>query len=429
MTAPEARPAPTADARVGPGHVLGVAIAVVPLIAIFNPKGVAPLFAVTAIVALALHLKAHRRFPRLPMPVSLAVLALGLWAAASMLWHVAPSVGRTIALTLPLTLFAGCVLIGAVREIDERQREFLRGAAVVGAVLGAGLALVELGGQFPFSRLYMLVVKDRLAGWDARIPNWEINNGAVAVALFLWPALAVLWSRGARVRAVILYLMAAAVAVGSGSLAAAVSVAAGAAAALVAALPGKWGRVVLGAGILVIVFGAPAIMSTFPDGRSFARDHPGLPYSVYPRVMIWQFVTERIWQAPVLGHGVKSSRALGDNRPRLDFFIGSDPRTRIPANTQPVPLHPHNGVLQVWLELGGVGAAIGAALLLGILGAIFRRRPRDGLFHAANAALIGGLCIACVAFGLWQGWWQGTLWLLAAVFAGLWGPRGTPAGD
>jgi O-antigen ligase len=82
--------------------------------------------------------------------------------------------------------------------------------------------------------------------------------------------------------------------------------------------------------------------------------------------------------------------------------------------TQPhaelMPLHPHNGALQLWLELGVIGALIGAALMLALGVAASRSAaPAAGAGMLASAAVTGML-----SFGLWQAWWVASL-LLAMV--------------
>jgi O-antigen ligase len=75
-----------------------------------------------------------------------------------------------------------------------------------------------------------------------------------------------------------------------------------------------------------------------------------------------------------------------------------------------MPLHPHNGALQLWLELGGIGALIGAALMLALGFAASRSAaPAVGVGMLASAAVTGML-----SFGLWQAWWFASL-LLAIV--------------
>jgi O-antigen ligase len=81
-----------------------------------------------------------------------------------------------------------------------------------------------------------------------------------------------------------------------------------------------------------------------------------------------------------------------------------------------MPLHPHNGVLQIWLELGAVGA-----LLLGALvGCAFWQAASlasPPARAAASAAVASAVVIGCVSYGIWQTQWLAVLGLIAAFLA------------
>ncbi len=76
-------------------------------------------------------------------------------------------------------------------------------------------------------------------------------------------------------------------------------------------------------------------------------------------------------------------------------------------------LHPHNGALQIWVELGMMGALLGAGLLFFI--------TQDGLKLSVveQAGFYGGLIsvlvIAMLSYGVWQSWWDEELWLFAGL--------------
>ncbi len=71
-----------------------------------------------------------------------------------------------------------------------------------------------------------------------------------------------------------------------------------------------------------------------------------------------------------------------------------------------VPLHPHNGPLQLWFELGLPGAVLGTLFWLWLWGRVGACAARDRL-HGATAAATATvyLVIGSVSFGLWQEWW------------------------
>jgi len=126
--------------------------------------------------------------------------------------------------------------------------------------------------------------------------------------------------------------------------------------------------------------------------------------------MIWQFAAQRLMEAPTIGWGLDAARNLPGGKDIIEVPLGGG---RV-AKGEIMPLHPHNGPLQVWLELG----AIGAVLLATTLALAVRRlyaRARDGAaVLAATAWGLTATIIACLSYGLWQSWWLGALWLSAA---------------
>jgi hypothetical protein len=143
-----------------------------------------------------------------------------------------------------------------------------------------------------------------------------------------------------------------------------------------------------------------------------------LPPSAVHRLVIWDFAAARIAEKPITGWGLEASRAMPGGRAlpdaaTLDRLNIANPAQRealaLP-HVEVMPLHPHNGALQLWLELGGIGALIGAALMLALGVAASRSAaPAAGAGMLASAAVTGML-----SFGLWQAWWVASL-LLAMV--------------
>ena len=79
--------------------------------------------------------------------------------------------------------------------------------------------------------------------------------------------------------------------------------------------------------------------------------------------------------------------------------------------------HPHNSFLQVWAELGFVGAALAAAIVLLTVRAVAVLPKR--LLASAIGLMAAAAAIAFVEHGAWQAWWTAGLgtaitWLRAA---------------
>jgi O-antigen ligase len=80
-------------------------------------------------------------------------------------------------------------------------------------------------------------------------------------------------------------------------------------------------------------------------------------------------------------------------------------------------LHPHNAILQVWLELGVVGAGLLALFLVKIL--ILVQKVTRNHWEAAvcYGVFTSGLTISSLSYGIWQSWWLGSLFLAGAFMA------------
>lgn len=121
------------------------------------------------------------------------------------------------------------------------------------------------------------------------------------------------------------------------------------------------------------------------------------------RIEIWRYVSELIEGRFIEGHGFDAARAVGQNAALLPSFEG---KTSF--------LHPHNGLLQIWLELG----LVGVTLFLGTAISGFRRFLAGEPSRIALAAVCGTITTSAViwslSFGVWQGWWLAVLCLTTA---------------
>ena len=118
------------------------------------------------------------------------------------------------------------------------------------------------------------------------------------------------------------------------------------------------------------------------------------------RVVIWQHVGELLRNNILHGYGFDSARVVGaatdlfPERPGLATF-----------------LHPHNGMLQIWLELG----VVGVALLVCTFGMMFAHILKTNPSRGALATIAGTFgfttTIWLLSYGVWQGWWLAVIGL------------------
>lgn len=124
-------------------------------------------------------------------------------------------------------------------------------------------------------------------------------------------------------------------------------------------------------------------------------------FSYVHRLHIYREVSQLIKQSPlrqkILGAGFDSSRFLG----KETFEFSFDFQKKETHISQKIPIHPHNMILQIALELGLVG------LLLALIG--LWKIP----FYNRSQMLVGFVAAgqACISVGIWQTWWMATIWI------------------
>ena len=98
------------------------------------------------------------------------------------------------------------------------------------------------------------------------------------------------------------------------------------------------------------------------------------------------------------------------------------------TNVPVLSLHTHNGLSQVWLELGLPGIVASLVLLIGALRWIDRTAADRWNAAAALATFGSGFLIFQLSYGIWQGWWQSAIWIAVALTAAIVGGRAASAG-
>jgi len=387
------------------------ALLVGPAVGVLAPKGTVVVLAVAALLTVAdagVRGELARSLAatwRRPSSGTLLIVAGFLWLAVSAALAGSPAGGLRIVGQL-----AGLALLAVlVRPAFMASGDRLVRAALLGLALGA-LLLAEEGVTGNFLR--GLVDDPPPDGWQLN----QVNLGATNLVVFACACAALIAGHRGRVAAAGVLAAAAATTFAFDSLAASL---AGCAALAVYGAATRWPRAVRA----VLRWGAIAAVVAMPLAvRGLDRLPPSatdaLPASALHRVLIWNFTVDRMAERPVLGWGLDSARHLG--RGRTVDIRGK--------TVDALPLHPHNGVLQVWVETGLPGIAL---LLCGILW--LTRRPGNPEAEPAKLALAAAAAaIGLTAYGLWQMHWLASLIVAAfgvAAARGENGRSGSGAGD
>ena len=364
-------------------------------IALFAPKGEVPLLLVCCAATLAT--AEGRSLARYAFrgPLVWALAALLLWALAAASWSADPLDAFALWLRVTGLLVAACMLCAAVADADDPS-PLLR-ALPLGAVLGLALAAVEMGAGNP--------IRSAIEGVHEGLQNYQsywLNRGMTALALLIWPAAAALWPRS-RASAAALLAAGGLTLLAGPQMAAKLAFAAALGVAAVVWLLGRKLRPLLVALAFALSLGMPLAVGLLPDAAELQAQQ--VTSSISHRTQIWSFAADRIGDRPLAGWGFDASRSIPGGQQIAPGTI---------ANL--MPLHPHNGVLQVWLELGAVGAALlGALIACAFWQAASLASPSARA--AASAAVASAVVIGCVSYGVWQTQWLAVLGLIAAFLA------------
>jgi exopolysaccharide production protein ExoQ len=331
-------------------------------------------------------------------PLGMASLAFLAWALVSILWSSSPA---TTALGLLEALVpAASALIIAV-GLSGQMRHFRSRTAALGLAFGLALACAVM--------LFDLATGMSLQrALGNRAQAFALNRAILTVLVVSTPVL--WWLARDRLLPRSVYLVFGgllAVCVISSHSGAAVLGSAGA--LLIYALARYAPRSAVGAlliGAFLSLAAAPVIGETLFRSISKGAHERMTGASSEARVAIWRSFEVVVRERPLLGWGFGVSSVIADD-PRVRQI---DPDTRAMLNVG----HPHNAALQIWVELGAVGAALAFLVLAFLLRSIARH---DADAAAPRLALVAGASVvALVGHGAWQGWWIASLGLAAVLF-------------
>ena len=347
------------------------------------------------------------------------------WALISALWSSAP------AHTIAKSLYLGMLLLGLLGlsawqacEPPENLNRAGIGLLIAVCITGVIMAIDVQTNQglvrwflttFPFLRgesTKHIVVYDGVITAQSEA---EINRRTAVMTLLLWPAALVavnVWTTRLRSaaghpwRTVFIPLVVTAFAAAGAAIAlgghqsSQTALAAGIAMFLAARVSQRFA--IIGAAAVwtvLVVLIVPIVMGAHAKGL---QEAPWLFHSARHRVVIWNHTVQRIGLKPWIGIGADATPAakeFADEQTVKDAGF--------PVSTG---RHAHNAYLQVWYELGVVGAALllfaGLALLPVIAGLPSQAVPW-ALAQAATSAIM-----AASSFSIWQ------VWFLASIAAG-----------
>ncbi|MBI4968882.1 MAG: O-antigen ligase family protein [Rhodospirillales bacterium] len=384
--------------------VLYAEILLTPILAALAPLGLATLIWLGGMTLAADAATRQALTAKAPPPFYLLLAGLAGWGLLSSAWSVHPEQSLWSGTRLLLLVLIALLHLKAVETLGpEPRRRILRGMAFAG--LGYLLIVtLAVGSESPLVKLFHLIDPKNLDDDKSRF------NRGIAAYTVLCSAYVMAWIRyrGALWGIAFGFLSVAVLTHGMSMAVPLTILGAG----LIGTLAWKLGRPVAFAayGIMLALFLLlPQIFAALYS-QDWVKEllRNTMSWNIKHRLIIWQFATERYFEHPLLGWGLDGSRRLPGGSDSIPGVEGAEF----------MPLHPHNGFLQVWLELGVPGA-----ILLAISLALLARYQMANL---GDAKLRLGLVLAAsfayfiqgsVSYGIWQNWWIAVALLSALHFA------------
>jgi len=353
-----------------------------PWLAFLSPRGTGALIPIMAVLILGAHFWRNRELGPLRSASWLFVIAALLLTGASSLW--APNADFALERLSKLALFIplGTALV-LIASPDKARNSWIAKALTTGTLIALLLLALHVATR---GGIYALLNPDEIAAIKL-----NASNKPATVMLLLTGAVFLAWRGFNLTRTAWLYIGVLFVIF---ALSPSQSTAAGVLVWLVAygiaaTLP-RFALHLTSFGGALLILAMPFLfvgLSILDANRSLDWDAA----SVGARLDIWYAVSYKILGSPLYGYGVEAARFITDWSTDLAYL------TRAKFH------HPHNGILQIWLEFGLIGAGLAAGAWALLTKKIARFDPRHR--PAMIASFAAFFFVLCITYGLWQSWW------------------------
>ena len=296
------------------------------------------------------------------------------------------------------------MLLNYLFHQDKFSEKIIENGIFLGGIIGfAFLGFDIVTGGILIKFVFVLIGKPIAPHWES--VKMYLKPGFSICALYFWPW-AFLVYRKFSLRVTIALVSAAMLVIIAGGANTAISaIILGLAAVSMTLILRRNSKIIFLTVLLLGIFAMPLLPGYLPDPLVAGKNLSFLSHSAIHRVAIWQKSAYHISQNPIIGYGFDTSRSLYQSDSKANrVFIPDVPEKTWLAYVEPIPLHPHNLVLQIWLELGLVGASL-LAIILSIIVRSINLVENDWLKVAtAYGILTSSLVVAVIGFGAWQTW-------------------------
>ena len=380
-------------------HIIGILALISPLLAVFSPLGLAPLIGICGFCVILLTIREKNIGSLVSTENIMLFGTIIIWTGLSVFWAVDSGSSALKFVRFFAIVLVGLAMISTAKWVIIEEQHYLARLFLIGVLTGLFLLFFERGTEGFFSNLFGI-----------KVQYHTFNRSATLFALLAWPA-ALMAQRYKRWGALSLFLLILLLTGLLGSRSALLAMILGLAAFILTKIQPKLAISVVGfisiSYILMGPFFHTQILS--PDkikinANELSRQYIYFPRSTYHRFLIWNFSSRKALEKPIFGWGYRSSRSIPGAKKMLD------------QSEEALPLHPHNGVIQIWLELGFIGALVAAFLSFKIIRKLWRKAHLKKEAAYALGLYSSSFTMICISYGLWQSWWLAGLFIAATIY-------------
>ena len=400
-------------ARLILGYLLCFIAFFTPFLGFIAPKGLAPLVIIGSIFCVLIIRFQARKIRWSGLPVFMILFCFCLWALFSSLWSADPVSSIIGSAKLFGNIFSGWLLFVIIKSLSIEEANLVRKFFSMGFFLAICIVVFEilLGGPILSALKGQGYYIDRVRIEQFSDISW-LNSVMVVLSLFIWPVSIGLYKKiiGSSIKiypfliiisgfstiiilSTVTSFYSGIVAIMFGLLASFIIFIFGRRAALLSIL-------LTAAVSLVLPFGFNVSQSPISQINSVID----LPTSAEHRIGIWKFTSDKVLENPILGWGMNASKNIPGGKSYLFAEDGAQ-------YGRALPLHPHNVLLQIWLELGLIGIVLFVTLCVFIIMISVNRlslRFESAMMFGQFITILG---ISNLSFGMWQAWWLAAIWL------------------
>ncbi len=318
---------------------------------------------------------------------SFLIILMLLWCLVSCFWSPDPSSSLRSYIGVALPVIITLYLMSMNKEEREKLIKLSSIPLFYGLLVAIILFLIEYYSVGLFSTSFRLIVQKKQEAFS--LP-W-LDRGAVFLSILAWIVIGQLIAKGQKALAFGVYITVMYALYLSDSLAAFVGlIFAGSAYVMLCITKMRLGILMRLCFALYII--AMPILSYKQNPLELSNSYP-FPDSAKHRLFIWNFVAHKAADHAIVGNGFASSKFIATENDVVDYGQ---------YKWCLLPLHPHNNVMQISLEMG----LVGLILFMLIVDKILQWCIRNDSALAASC-FINYFVVGMISFGIWQSWWVG----------------------